>query len=194
MTRAVSRPTVTQACLDAISEAEARHVLWSGGVTMRAAPESLVQAIVAESLGSAGVRLLLEVSLKDLRAIAQGVVLSSESDSKNGRVDLAVYYKSKMPRFVIEIKKVQSKTALLSDCRRIHDLLRDCPSIQNGLMIGYTVAARLNTVNDRLNGIVQITGSRIVRLLKPLPVINKRSAPRFLGAAVYRVDRTQPKP
>ena len=189
MTRATPRRSVTQACLDAIGEAERRHASWSGGVTMRAAPESLIQAIVAEFLGKAGVRLLLEVSLKDLRAIASGDMLTGDYVSGNGRVDLAVYYKSKMPRFVIEIKKIQNTRSLQADCRRIHDLLRDCPTIQNGLMLGYTMAARMSTVEGRLEGVANVTGSRIVRKLEPIAVTSKRAAARFLGAAVYRVDR-----
>lgn len=194
MSRAISRPTITKACLDAVKEAEHRHAEWSGGITMRAAPESLVQAIVAEILGKAGARLLLEVSVDDLTTVAAGGLLPLDPIGKGGRVDLAVYYKSKAPRFVVEIKKIQSGKSLLADCRRIHDLLGHCPTLQNGLMLGYTVAAKVSTVQARLDAVSHVTGSRIIRHLEPMSVMSKLSLPRLLGAALYRVDRAQPRP
>lgn len=189
MTRAVPRPEVTKACLAAVIEAEARHVRWSDGITMRAAPESLIQSIVAEMLGNTGVQLLLEVSLKDLRAVASGSILTTEAGGRNGRVDLAVYYKSKMPRFIIEIKKITNSNSLVADCIRIRELLKDCPTIQNGLMLGYTTAAKTSTVETRLKGVTKTTGARLVRKIETISVLNKRLDSRYLGAAVYRVDR-----
>lgn len=189
MTRAVPRREVITACLDAVLAAEARHVRWSDGITMRAAPESLIQSIVAEMLGNTDVQLLLEVSLKDLRSVASGNILTTETGGRSGRVDLAVYYKSKMPRFVIEIKKITNSNSLTADCSRIHELLRDCPTIQNGLMLGYTTAAKISTVEARLKDVTKTTGARMVRKIDPVPVLSKKLASRYLGAAVYRVDR-----
>ena len=163
---------------------------------MRAAPESLVQTILAELLAEIGVKLLLEVSLTDLRLLMKGQELAEGDASKRtGRVDLVVYYKSTAPRFIIEIKKLHGKgQSLLADCRRLHDLLAICPTVQNGLMLGYTVAVKPETIKNRIAMVADVTGSRIVRKLPPLTVTSKRGASRLLGAAVYRVEREQVRP
>ena len=66
MSRAVPRKALINACKFAITEAEERYSKWSGGITMRAAPESLVQTILAEQLFKAGGQIALEASVRML--------------------------------------------------------------------------------------------------------------------------------
>ena len=53
------------------------------------------------------------------------------------------------------------------------------------------MAAKVSTIEGRLEGVANLTGSQIVGRIEPIAVTNKRAAARFLGAAVYRVDRKQ---
>ncbi|MFY9328480.1 MAG: hypothetical protein WAO76_10740, partial [Georgfuchsia sp.] len=147
------------------------------------------QTIIAEKLAELGIQLLLEASVKDLRAMASGESIADEYSGRGGRIDIAVYYQSKMPRFLIEIKKITDGNSLAQDHKRIVEMLHDCPTIQNGLMIGYTTAAKADTVRSRLEAIRTQTNSRIVRRLPMQSVKGKRGQNRILGAAVYRVDR-----
>jgi hypothetical protein len=68
-------------------------------------------------------------------------------------------------------------------------MLEICPSVTNGLMIGYTTAINAATVDKRLDKVKELTGARIVRRLTPQAVRGKKGGDGFLGAAIYRVDR-----
>lgn len=192
----VSSAALVRASLAAVSLAERRYAKWSDGVTMRAAPESLVQTIVAERVARLGIKVLLEVSVKDLKDIQQGEALDETvSSTRSGRVDIAAYYKSTEVRFVVEIKKLFGNgSCLLEDCRRIHDLLTVCSSLQEGLMLGYTAAANVSTVMRRIDSAATITNSTIAKLAPLLPVRSPKGKARVLGAAVFEVTRRQRRP
>lgn len=187
---------IERACIKAISVAEKKHAHWSRGVTMRAAPESLVQTLVAEAVAKEGMKLLLEVSVADMKRLQRNEPLTEDdAATRKGRVDLAVYNESDMPRFIIEIKKLSgSGDCILEDCRRIHDLLAACPSIQRGLILGYTVATKQATINNRIESARVATGCKVSKRLKVQPVVSKKGASRLLGAAVFRVGRQQARP
>jgi hypothetical protein len=189
MSRAISRPTVTQACLDGLAEAEATYSAWTGGVTMRAAPESFVQTVISKRLFEAGSLLLLEASVKQLLAFAAGENFVEDGPGRSGRIDIVTYYKSRAPRFLIEIKKLGKKDSFKEDHARILDLMTRIPSIQNGFLVGYSVAAKLDTVEKRLLQPVSGLAVRIVRKPEVVPVKSLLQKDRLLGAAIYRVDR-----
>ena len=192
----IPQKALIKACLSAVTLAERRHAKWSNGVTMRAAPESLVQTITAETIARTGMRLLLEVSVNDLKRLQRGEALDdNDSATRSGRVDIAAYYKSTEVRFIVEIKKLSGNgKCLLEDCRRIHDLLAACPSLQSGIMLGYTVAANASTVVSRIEATRVATGSRVAKLMPMEPVTSKKGAARVLGAAVFCVTRQQQRP
>lgn len=187
---------ITRACIKAISVAEKKHAAWSHGVTMRAAPESLVQTLVAEAVAKEGLKLLLEVSVADMKRLRMDAPLTEHDEAaRRGRVDLAIYNKSDEPRFIIEIKKLSGSGAcVLEDCRRIHDLLAACPSIQKGIIVGYTVAAKSSTIDNRIEAARSATGTKIIEVMKVKPVFSKKGASRLLGAAVFLVGRHQARP
>ena len=192
----VSQEAIVDACLRAVALAEKRHAKWSGGVTMRAAPESLVQTVVAEVIARAKVKLLLEVSVVDMKNLQAGVAPTEEdSAARKGRVDLVAYNKKSDPRFIVEIKKLSGNGAcLLEDCRRIHDLMATCKSIQSGIMLGYTSAAKEKTITDRIASVEKCTGSKLLKVLPLRNVVSKKGAARMLGAAIFCVRRSQTRP
>ncbi|OGB47565.1 MAG: hypothetical protein A2W72_05890 [Burkholderiales bacterium RIFCSPLOWO2_12_67_14] len=156
---------------------------------MRAAPESFVQTIIATKLFEAGSLLLLEASVKQLLAFAAGEDVIDESPRRAGRIDIVTYYKSKAPRFLIEIKKLGKKDSLKEDHARILELMNRIPSIQNGFLVGYTVAAKAETLETRLQDPVSGLAVRIVRKPGIINVTSLQQKDRLLGAAIYRVDR-----
>jgi hypothetical protein len=169
--------------------AEKVYASWTGGVTMRAAPESFVQTMIAQKLHEAGTKLFLEASVKALIAFSEGETDSDEKGPTGGRIDIATYYKSHRPRFLIEIKKLGKKGSFRADHDRIVSLMNRVESIQNGFLVGYTVAAKENTVSMRLSYPVDELKVRMVRKPDVISVKSKLGKESFLGAAVYRIDR-----
>lgn len=194
MSHATSRRTLMSACLDAIIEAERIYSDWTDGITIRSAPESLVQIKIAESLAGKGDIVFLEASLKDILAVAQGEELPDLSRGDRGRIDIAVYYKSKgkraIPRFVVEIKKLTDHHSLDRDHKRIVELLHQCPAIQNGIMVGYGTAVNAETALRRVLKVTEHLSCKRVCTLEPIPVIGRNKQPRFLAAGVFQVERT----
>lgn len=189
MSRAISRRTISQACFDGLAEAEATYSAWTGGVTMRAAPESFVQTVIAKRLHEAGALLLLEASVKQLLAFASGDEIVEDNAGRNGRIDIATYYKSKAPRFLIEIKKLGKSGSFRKDHERILSLMAKIPSLQNGFLVGYTTAVESDTVERRLREPVSGLSVKIICKSSLIPVKSLYKKERLLGVAIYRVDR-----
>lgn len=193
MSHATSRRTLLTSCIRAIQEAESLYSKWTDGITMRSAPESLVQMKIAEHLAASGDVVFLEASVKDIISLAKGESLPDLSRGDRGRIDIAVYYKSKrkrtVPRFVVEVKKLSNHHSLDQDHTRILELLRLCPEIQNGIMVGYGTAAKAETATQRVVKVTEHLACKRVSVLKPMLVTGADKKPRYLAAGVFRVER-----
>lgn len=189
MSRAITRPAISKACLEGLIEAEATYSAWTGGVTMRAAPESFVQTVIAKRLHEAGSLLLLEVSVKQLLAFASGDEIIEDRTGRKGRIDIVTYYKSKAPRFLVEIKKLGKVDSFKEDRDRFLNLMAKIPALQNGFLVGYTVAAKFDTVERRLQQPVSGLSLKISHKPEFLSVKSLMNKDRLLGVAIYRVDR-----
>ena len=186
MSRAVNRKTLIDACINGILTGQDLYKEWTGA-NVRAAPESLVQVLTARHLAESGVRLLLEAQVRELAEAA-----TEERPipiTRQGRIDIAVFYDSGAPRLFIEVKKISNARSLNEDHSRIVELLRCCSKAQHGVMIGYTTAVKASTVIERLKAVQSQTGCRVVRSLAPVPVKTRAGRNRYLGGAVLRVDR-----
>lgn len=160
---------------------------------MRSAPESLVQMKIAEHLAASGDIVFLEASVKDIISLAKGDSLPDLSRGDRGRIDIAVYYRSKSkratPRFVVEIKKLTTHHSLDQDHARIVELLRLCPAIQNGIMVGYGTAVNCETAMRKVLKVTEHLACKRVRTLEPMLVTGRDLKPRYLAAGVFRVER-----
>ena len=107
---------------------------------MRAAPESLVQTILAEELASLEIVLRLEASVKSLIEDSGVTLPSSLPRNEQGRIDIALYFQSRKPRFIIEVKKLAHANSVNDDRDRILELMSLCPNIQNGILVGYATS------------------------------------------------------
>ena len=155
---------------------------------MRAAPESFVQTMIATKLHEAGTKLFLEASVKQLMAFAKGADEPEDNEPRSGRIDIVTYYKSNEPRFLIEIKKLGKKDSFRADYDRIVSIMKRISSVQNGFLVGYTVAASKETVLNRLQQ--PVVGLHVKMVRKPIfvSVKSRLGKERVLGAAVYRID------
>lgn len=189
MSRAISRKTLLDTCANAVIKAEKKYSKWSGGITMRAAPESLVQTVLAECLHEeAGARIILEQSFHQL------IELSNGPQKKNGkndqrRLDIAIFYKNGAPRILIEIKKITKSESLQKDRNRIQELLNQCPKIQCGFILAYRTAAKKETIQESILNVNKFSEMHLAREIPIAEVTGRTGLPRFLGGAVFRVDR-----
>lgn len=172
-------------------QAEEKYSKWSGGITMRAAPESLIQTILAEYLyEEAGARVILEQSFDQLIELSS--IPSKEKQRKDQRrLDLAIFYNNGKPRILVEIKKITKSESLQADCTRIQELLNKCPKIQCGFILAYRTAAKEETIQDSIINVNQSSKMKLKRKIPITKVTGKTGLPRFLGGAVFRVDRTK---
>lgn len=189
MATRVSRAKLMTACIEGVIAAEEAHRLWTGGLSLQAAPESLVQTFVARQLAELDVRLRLEASVSQLLEEATGNCPKLSASLRLGRVDIAVFTKSHDLRLIIELKKVAGRTSLDADHARLESMLDNCAVLQHGVLIGYASAIKPETVLDRLHSVRDSLQIRIVRQQPPIPVNGRDGKNRYLGVAIYRVDR-----
>lgn len=181
---------------NAVFLAEKKYSQWSGR-TMRTAPESLVQTILAESLYKAGAKVVLEQSFKEIIKLSNNA--SQEDNQKDRRrLDIAIFFENGNPRILIEIKKLNSTKSLHSDCKRIQELLQKCPSAQCGFILAYGTSSwekykskGEKTLQNRISGAKNIPGMRLIKEI-PIKMVNGRdNKPRVLGGAIFII--TPPK-
>ena len=190
MTRAIPHIELIDACEASIREAESRYSRWSG-TTVRSAPESLVQVILAEHLFDAGARVRLEVSVRSLIQDATGAPPSTVPRNNNGRIDVVAYFDSGAPRLLIEVKKANGLTSVDRDHERIQQILSLCPKIHFGILVVYGTAVNAKTIETRVAQAKRLSRTKLLRLLDSTPVIGKSGKPRILAGAIFRVDRAQ---
>lgn len=199
MSNAVSKRSLFDACEGAMEKAEDTYKAWTPhGYSMRVAPESFVQMVIAQELHSAdsGVRLLLEASVAEL------LKSCDEKTSKNtrtGRIDIVVYYKSKSPRLLVEVKKITKKNSLNEDLKRVLELMSKCKTIQNGVLIGYGARASEDKLKGLFDGVEEelkeqfigkYEGYRLSCARKvALNDVPTRGGARNLNAVVYKISR-----
>lgn len=201
MANLVPRKNLIDACLKAIVVAEETYTKWTPkGYTMRAAPESFVQMIIAQELFSVeskqgGVKLLLEASVAEL--LKQGE--KPNKKIRTGRIDIVVYYKSKpeTPRLLIEVKKITKENSLNEDLKRILELMDTCKCIQNGILIGYGTRASEEGLAKLFAGVerelnIELNnkhkGYQLASVReKAISNVATRKGVRSLNAVVYKV-------
>lgn len=192
MSRAVSIKTIIEACEAAIAEAEHTYSNWSGGITMRAAPESLVQIKLAEKISEKGVRVVLEYGVRQFMEESNGKSPALEKIPRNsqGRFDIVAFFKKGEPRLIIEVKKLNGSMSLDRDHKRIQEILQACPGVQCGIIVAYGTAAEKQTLTNRLKSQKSLDGIKLLQPVGPIPVTGKTGRPRFLAAGIYHVQRT----
>ena len=208
MARSVPLRAILDACRDALNEAEDAYSEWSGGITVRAAPESLVQTYIAQELAKLkpAPKLLLEASVVAITRKAEDLEhedADANGEQLGGRLDLALYYAVKktgaMPRVLIEVKKLTKNDSIAIDLERIRKLMTRLPGIQRGVLVGYTTRVNEATIDGLIKA--QIAGDtnatlpvRVARKIKIRPAKSRKRKVVQLGGAVYVVRRnTKPE-
>lgn len=203
MTNAIPRKSLIDACINAIKEAEDTYIKWTpDSYSMRVAPESFVQMIIAQKLFAVdstqgGVKLLLEASVAELLKLQD---MKPDKKTRTGRIDLVVYYKSKAPRLLIEVKKITKKNSLNEDLGRVLNLMAKCKKIQNGVLVGYEARSTdknldrlFNELDAELKSVMkpkEYAGWRVEKVrMDKKPGANTKKGERYLHAVVYKVSR-----
>lgn len=190
MSRAASLQSVAVACCEALAESQERYSRWTGGVNMRAAPESFVQTMIGEKLYGAGARIRLEAPVSAIRALigAGTEEVDTDGDARGGRIDVAVYFKgaAKAPRFIVEVKKLPNARGWKADVERIRDLMHHVQAIKGGLLVGYTAALGQAAVDRTIDRAIA-PGMTVIQRMLTRKVKTRSGIVRYIGGAVYHV-------
>ena len=175
------------ACISGVVNAFNKHYKFTGGLSLRSAPEAFIQGEIAISLSKiaryvtleSDVRLLLHTSGAELRG----------RQPRSGRIDVTAWWKNKKPRFVIEVKKAFSNESISSDVKRLKQVMERGGSCRDGLVIVYSDASHQSTLDRRFKNIAAACKARHSRTGRPRkfhdPVSEKE---RYWQAACYRVS------
>lgn len=155
------------ACITGVRSAFRKHHYFTGGFSLRHAPEAFIQGEIASALAQVAQYVTLESSVQMLLREAGAEMRGKKP--RNGRIDIAVWWANGTPRFVIEVKKVYAKDSISSDAKRLKQVLGRGGTSREGIVIVYSDAAKPETLQNRFQSIASrsktrpSTSSRIVK-------------------------------
>lgn len=173
------------ACLRGVRSAFKKHHKFTGGYSLRQAPEAFIQGEIACALSKVARYVTLESSVNKLLAAA-GAELRGKKP-RNGRIDLTVWWKGRTPRSVIEVKKVYSRDSINSDAKRLRQVLRRGGTNREGIVVVYSDAAKIETLTKRFSTIAARSGARASTMSKVVKFQNEEGQVRYWQAACFVV-------
>jgi hypothetical protein len=187
MPKNISRNEIVNICFNGVEQARKRYEIWSGGWSLRSAPESLTQVVVAEILAKKLPYITLEDKVSyliDMSGAKKGVIIPG---NKLGRVDITLWNQNSTPRMVIEIKKTSGKKSISDDTHRIKKLIERCPSIQAGIVVAITHASKKGTLAKRFDDISKESCITEYSLSPVTETVSKKDKHVYFGCACYVV-------
>ncbi|MCZ7380676.1 MAG: hypothetical protein O8C64_03750 [Candidatus Methanoperedens sp.] len=169
MSSAIPYPEILTASLKGVNNAFRKYHKWSNGQWLNMAPESFIQAEIANCLSKKCPYITLEDTignlLEDADAESRG---PKPRNSASGRMDIIVWWAKDKPRILIEVKKAWKSDALNADAIRLRQLLNRGGSIQKGLLVAYTSAQKPETIDDRFKDLAYNSGTILESRVGPL--------------------------
>lgn len=153
---------IIASCLSGVRTAAKKYAEWSGGVSLRSAPESITHIFIAKNLAKTlpkkrkGSKLItLEEKPSDLiRASGRSTETRKNKNGRDrieGRVDITVWSEKEQPWLIIEVKRHSGHRSINDDVERIRTLFKDCPSIKAGFIVVVTQATNEDTLPTRFD-------------------------------------------
>ncbi len=151
MSAAISKESIINAVLSGYVLAQKKYEKMSDGYWLWEAPEYFVTTLIAEKLWNleGSKYITLEHDATDIleEAGAKGRGKVSNAIRKDGRVDILLWWASKKPRVIIEVKNKHSMVQYSKDIKRIKAFLErksDESSLQFGVFSFYESATEDN--------------------------------------------------
>lgn len=176
---------ILDACIAGAKAAARKYLRWSGGRSLRAAPESFTQVYVAERLAGVIPAVTLEEQVKDIINLSNAERRGRIPGKKNGRVDIVLWHKSGRPRIIVEVKRLSDHGGATRDIHRIKMLVDRCPSVQAGIVVAVSHAKSEATLARRFREAASRSESRAARIEIRRQGKNKRGEPVYVGVACF---------
>ncbi|SBV50045.1 hypothetical protein XBLMG947_0821 [Xanthomonas bromi] len=173
------------ACMKGVRLAFRKHHRFTGGYSLKQAPEAFIQGEIACALSKIAPYVTLESSVQMLLREA-GAELRGKKP-RNGRIDLAVWWSNGTPRFVIEIKKVYSKDSISSDAKRLRQVLGRGGTSREGIVVVYSDAAKVETLRDRFSTLASRSRTKASTTSKVTSFSDDSGKIRYWQAACFLV-------
>lgn len=168
MSSAIPYPEILTASLKGVNNAFRKYHKWSNGQWLNWAPESFIQAEIANCLSKICPYVTLEDTVQNILEDANAELRGPKPrNAASGRIDIIVRWADKTPRILIEVKKVWKGDAFNADARRLRQLLNHGGSLKKGLLVAYTAAQKPETINQRFKDISENSGTIIERRIGP---------------------------
>jgi hypothetical protein len=176
------------ACLRGVQSAFKAHYKFSGGLSLRYAPEAFIQGQIALALSKLAY-VTLESHVYDTLFEAGAELRGKAPRNGSGRIDIVTWWKKGTPRFLIEVKKLNHKEAITADVKRLRQLLGRGGSTREGLVVVYTGAQKPKTIDDRLNFAAQSSGAKLSQRTGVIPfTVFGTNSKWHYEAACFRVQ------
>lgn len=148
----ITHTDIIQASVEGVHSAFNKHKKITGGYWLGAAPESYIQAEVANKLYDVCLVTLEDTVESTLKAARVGNISGKRPrGSKKGRFDIVAWRADDHPMAIIEIKKVWHHDSVLRDAIRINQMIQKHGTLSFGLNVVYTSAITEPTIKNRLN-------------------------------------------
>lgn len=174
------------ACIKGVRSAFRKHHKFTGGYSLKQAPEAFIQGEIASALSKVARYVTLESSVQTL-LVEAGAELRGKQP-RNGRVDLAVWWANGTPRFVIEIKKVYSKDSISADAKRLRQVLGRGGTSREGIVVVYSDAAKVETLAARLSTVAARSRTKASTTSPPKAFLDDEGRRRYWQAACFVVE------
>ncbi|UYK83713.1 hypothetical protein NG827_14720 [Xanthomonas sacchari] len=173
------------ACIKGVRLAFQKHHRFTGGYSLKQAPEAFIQGEIACALSKVARYVTLESSVQMLLERANAELRGKKP--RNGRIDLAVWWERGTPRLVIEIKKFYSNDSINADAKRLRQVLRRGGSCREGIVVVYSDAAKVETLKNRFATIARRSKTSASTTSKPMPFVDDNGRSRYWQAACFLV-------
>jgi len=168
MSSAIPYPEILTASLKGVNNAFRKYHKWSNGQWLNMAPESFIQAEIANCLSKICPYITLEDTVGNLLEDADAELRGPKPrNSASGRMDIIVWWAKDKPRILIEVKKAWSDYALSYDAKRLRQLLNKGGSIQKGLLVAYTHAKKAEKIETRFKNMADNSDTILKRRIGP---------------------------
>lgn len=176
------------ACLKGVKSAFKTHYAFTGGLSLRHAPEAFIQGQIALTLSKLAY-VTLESHVYETLFDAGAELRGKAPRNGSGRIDVVTWWKNGTPRLLIEVKKLRQKDAITADVKRLRQLLGRGGSMREGLVVVYTDAQKPKTIDNRLASAANSSGAKLSQRTGTIPFsVFDTNAKWHFEAACFRIQ------
>jgi len=151
---------IQKACLSGVESAYEKYFKFSGGQSLWYAPESFIQAEIANHLNEVCPYVTLEDGVRDILHNSNAKLVGRSP--RPGRIDIITWWENETPRKLIEVKKVYSKDAINEDAKRLRQMLAKGGTSRKNLIVAYTSAVKEETIANRFTSIAESSKTTLI--------------------------------